>query len=144
MTRILATLDSHSFDISATELGVFSIRHPRDAGRRPRVAMRHDAPSHELCADGLERRNYLRRQAGPGATMQVRLTAKGWAVVEPIRRCVGEIGRKWIAQLGERRFWHCARRCTVWRIASHRSVASGLQTFARRRYCRSGSRILTR
>jgi DNA-binding MarR family transcriptional regulator len=53
---------------------------------------------------GLERRNYLRRQAGPGATMQVRLTAKGWAVVEPIRRCVGEIEQEWIAQLGERRF----------------------------------------
>jgi hypothetical protein len=58
MTRILATLDSHRFDISATELGVFL--YPPPEGRRPAALawqcdMTRQAMNYVLT--GLERRN---------------------------------------------------------------------------------------
>jgi len=105
MARMLAALDSNGFDISSTELGVFL--YPGPEGRRPadlarQCNMTRQAMNYVLT--GLERRGYIERQAGPGATTLVRMTAKGWAMVEPIRRCVGEIEQEWTAHLGAQRF----------------------------------------
>lgn len=105
MARMLAALDSHGFDISATELGVFL--YPGPEGRRPadlarQCNMTRQAMNYVLT--GLERRGYIERQAGAGATTLVRMTDKGWAMVEPIRRCVAEIEQEWTAHLGAQRF----------------------------------------
>jgi DNA-binding MarR family transcriptional regulator len=54
---------------------------------------------------GLERRGYLKREAGSGtAKTVVRMTAKGWSLIEPVRNCVREIEQEWTAHLGARRF----------------------------------------
>ena len=91
MARILATLDSQGFDITPTELGVFL--YPSPEGRRP------------VDLAGLERRGYLKREAGSGtAKTVVRMTAKGWSMIEPVRNCVREIEQEWTAHLGARRF----------------------------------------
>lgn len=106
MARMLAALDSHGFDITATELGVFV--YPGPEGRRPadlarQCNMTRQAMNYVLT--GLQRRGYIERLAGPGATTTlVRMTAKGWAMVEPIRSCVSEIEQEWTAHLGAKRF----------------------------------------
>jgi DNA-binding MarR family transcriptional regulator len=106
MARMLAALDNQGFDITSTELGVFL--YPGPEGRRPadlarQCSMTRQAMNYVLT--GLERRGYIERQAGPGATTTlVRMTAKGWAMVEPIRRCVAEIEQEWTAHLGAKRF----------------------------------------
>ena len=54
---------------------------------------------------GLENRGYIERHAGDSSAARVvRLTARGWATVEPIRSCVAEIEREWAAHLGAQRF----------------------------------------
>jgi DNA-binding MarR family transcriptional regulator len=106
MARILATLDSHGFDITPTELGVFL--YPSPEGRRPvdlarQCQMSRQAMNYVLT--GLERRGYLKRQAGTGkATTVVRMTAKGRSMVEPVRNCVRELEQELTVQLGARRF----------------------------------------
>ena len=106
MARMLAALDSDGLDITPTELGVFL--YPGPEGRRPvdlarQCNMTRQAMNYVLT--GLERRGYIERQAGPrSAARVVRLTAKGWAMVEPIRTCVAEIEQEWRALLGAQRF----------------------------------------
>lgn len=106
MARMLAALDSQGFDITATELGVFLYpgpeeRRPADLARQ--CNMTRQAMNYVLT--GLERRGYIQRQVGPGATTTlVHMTAKGWAMVESIRRCVAEIEQEWTAHLGVQRF----------------------------------------
>ncbi|MGZ5652651.1 MAG: MarR family winged helix-turn-helix transcriptional regulator [Caldimonas sp.] len=106
MARMLAALQSHGFDLTLTELGVFL--YPGPDGRRPadlarQCKMTRQAMNYVL--SGLERRGYIERRTGtsPAATV-VRATAKGWAVLEPIRACVAEIEREWSAYLGAKRF----------------------------------------
>ena len=119
MARMLAALDSSGFDITSTELGVFL--YPGPEGRRPadlarQCNMTRQAMNYVLT--GLQRRGYIKRQAGPSATTtRVRLTDKGWAMVEPIRRCVAEIEQEWTAHLGARRFK--ALRQTLHDLALH-------------------------
>jgi DNA-binding MarR family transcriptional regulator len=106
MARILATLDSQGFDITPTELGVFL--YPSPEGRRPvdlarQCHMTRQAMNYVLA--GLERRGYLKREAGSGtAKTVVRMTAKGRSMIEPVRNCVREIEQEWTAHLGARRF----------------------------------------
>jgi len=106
MARILAALASHGFDITPTELGVFL--YPGPEGRRPvelarQCNMTRQAMNYVLV--GLERRGYIERHAGPSSAARVvRLTARGWEMVAPIRSCVAEIEREWAAHLGAQRF----------------------------------------
>jgi DNA-binding MarR family transcriptional regulator len=106
MARMLATLESHGFDITPTELGVFL--YPSPEGRRPvdlarQCHMSRQAMNYVL--SGLEQRGYLERQAGTGtAKTVIRMTAKGWSMVEPIRNCIREIEQEWTKHLGARRF----------------------------------------
>jgi DNA-binding MarR family transcriptional regulator len=106
MARMLATLESHGFDITPTELGVFL--YPSPEGRRPvdlarQCHMSRQAMNYVL--SGLERRGYLERHAGTGtAKTVIRMTAKGWSMVEPIRKCIREIEQEWTKHLGVRRF----------------------------------------
>ena len=100
-SRILATVHEHGFDLSATELGVFL--YPGPDGQRPadlarRCHMTRQAMNYVLA--GLERRGYIERHAGvaPAATI-VRLTERGWSMVEPIRGCVAEIEQEWTCLL---------------------------------------------
>jgi DNA-binding MarR family transcriptional regulator len=118
MDRMLAALDSAGFDISATELSVFL--YPGPEGRRPadlarQCNMTRQAMNYVLT--GLERREYIERQASAGGTTLVRLTSKGWATVDPIRACVAEIEQNWTAHLGARRFE--ALRETLHELALH-------------------------
>lgn len=104
--RILAVLQGHGLDITPTELGVFL--YPGPEGRRPaelarQCNMTRQAMNYVLA--GLERRGYIERQAAPGSAGRVvRMTAKAWDMVAPIRNCVAEIEQEWIAHLGARRF----------------------------------------
>jgi len=106
VARMLAALEGSGFDLTPTELGVFL--YPGPEGRRPadlarQCNMTRQAMNYVLA--GLERRGYLERQAGPhAAATVVRLTARGRAMIEPIRRCVAEIEREWIGHLGAERF----------------------------------------
>lgn len=107
MARMLASLDGNGFDITSTELGVFL--YPGPEGRRPidlarQCNMTRQAMNYVLM--GLERRGYIERQASAGAATAtlIRMTEKGWAMVEPIRKCVGEIEHEWTAYLGAQRF----------------------------------------
>ena len=106
MARILATLESHGFDITPTELGVFL--YPSPEGRRPidlarQCHMSRQAMNYVLT--GLERRGYIERHAGTDkGTTVVRMTARGWSMVEPVRDCIREIEQEWTAHLGARRF----------------------------------------
>ena len=104
--RILAVLQSNGVDITPTELGVFL--YPGPEGRRPaelarQCNMTRQAMNYVLA--GLERRGYIERQAAPGSAGRVvRMTAKAWDMVAPIRNCVAELEQEWIAHLGARRF----------------------------------------
>jgi DNA-binding MarR family transcriptional regulator len=104
--RILAVLQSKGVDISPTELGVFL--YPGPEGRRPaelarQCNMTRQAMNYVLA--GLERRGYIERQAGPNsATRVVRMTARGRAMVAPVRNCVAEIELELAAHLGAKRF----------------------------------------
>ena len=106
VARMLAVLEGSGFDITPTELGVFL--YPGPEGRRPadlarQCHMTRQAMNYVLA--GLERRGYLERQAGPhAAATVVRLTARGRAMFEPIRRCVAGIEREWTDHLGAERF----------------------------------------
>jgi DNA-binding MarR family transcriptional regulator len=104
--RMLSALADKGFDITPTELGVFL--YPGPDGRRPvdlarQCHMTRQAMNYVLA--GLERRGYIERQAGPSAAGRVVcLTARGWAMIEPIRTCVDEVEREWVAHLGVQRF----------------------------------------
>ncbi len=104
--RILATLQSHGFDITPTELGV--CLYPGPDGRRPaelarQCNMTRQAMNYVLA--GLERRGYIERQAMPGSAGRVvRATAKGWSMVAPVRNCIAEIEQEWATHLGAQRF----------------------------------------
>jgi DNA-binding MarR family transcriptional regulator len=105
VARMLAALNSHGFDLSLTELGVFL--YPGPDGRRPidlarQCNMTRQAMNYVLA--GLERRGYIERRAGtsPAATV-VRLTERGWDAVARIRGCVAAIEREWAAHLGAQR-----------------------------------------
>ena len=104
--RMLSALADKGFDITPTELGVFL--YPGPDGRRPvdlarQCHMTRQAMNYVLA--GLERRGYIERQAGPSAAARVVcLTARGWAMIEPIRSCVDEVEREWAAHLGVQRF----------------------------------------
>jgi DNA-binding MarR family transcriptional regulator len=53
----------------------------------------------------LESRGYIERHTGASSAARVvRLTARGWEMVEPIRSCVAEIEHEWAAHLGAQRF----------------------------------------
>ena len=104
--RILAVLQSEGVDITPTELGVFL--YPGPDGRRPselarQCNMTRQAMNYVLA--GLERRGYIERQAGPNSAARVvRMTARGWAMIAPVRNCVAEIEREWAEHLGAKRF----------------------------------------
>jgi DNA-binding MarR family transcriptional regulator len=104
--RILAVLQNNGVDISPTELGVFL--YPGPEGRRPaelarQCNMTRQAMNYVLA--GLERRGYIERQAGPNSAARVvRMTARGRAMVAPVRNCVAEIEREWADHLGVKRF----------------------------------------
>lgn len=104
--RMLSVLTGKGFDITPTELGVFL--YPGPDGRRPidlarQCHMTRQAMNYVLA--GLERRGYIERQAGANnAARVVRLTARGWEMIEPIRTCVTEIEQEWAAHLGAQRF----------------------------------------
>lgn len=105
VARMLAALDAHGFDITPTELGVFL--YPGPEGRRPielarQCHMTRQAMNYVLA--GLERRRYIERRAGAGATARVHMTDRGWAMIVPIRDCVATIEREWAAHLGPQRF----------------------------------------
>ena len=106
VSRMLAAVHSRGSDISATELSVFMFpgpdeRRPTDLARQ--CSMSRQAMNYVLA--GLERRGFVERHSGASAAARVvRLTAKGWQVIELMRRCVAEIEREWSGYLGERRF----------------------------------------
>jgi DNA-binding MarR family transcriptional regulator len=106
VTRMLAALNNHGFDITPTELDVFMF--PGPEGRRPtdlarQCNMTRQAMNYVL--SGLERRDYIERHAGTSAAARVvRLTDKGWKVIAQLRRSVVEIEREWAAYLGAQRF----------------------------------------
>jgi DNA-binding MarR family transcriptional regulator len=106
MARMLGALQGGGFDLTPTELGVFL--YPGPEGRRPADLARPGNITRHALKDvlgGLVRRGYLERQAGPhAAATVVRLTARGRAMIGPIRRCVAEIEREWIGHLGAERF----------------------------------------
>lgn len=106
VARMLAALHAHGFDITLTELGLFMF--PGPDGQRPidlarQCNMTRQAMNYVL--KGLERRGYVRRDAGAGSAARVvRLTDEGWAVFDRMRSCVAEIEQEWTAHLGARRF----------------------------------------
>jgi DNA-binding MarR family transcriptional regulator len=106
MARMLTVLASNGFDITPTELSVFL--YPGPEGRRPidlarQCNMTRQAMNYVLA--GLESRGYIERHAGASSAARVvRMTARGWEMVEPIRSCVAEIEREWAAHLGVQRF----------------------------------------
>lgn len=106
VTRMLAALNAHGFDITLTELSVFM--YPGPEGQRPvdlarQCNMTRQAMNYVLT--GLERRGYVERHSGTsGAARVVRLTDRGWEVVDRMRRCVAEIEKQWTAYLGAQRF----------------------------------------
>jgi DNA-binding MarR family transcriptional regulator len=106
MARMLGALQGGGFDLTPTELGVFL--YPGPEGRRPAELARQcnmSRPAMYYVRAGLERGGYIERQAGPhAAATVVRLTARGRAMIGPIRRCVAEIEREWIGHLGAERF----------------------------------------
>jgi DNA-binding MarR family transcriptional regulator len=106
VARMLAALDSHGFDITLTELGLFL--YPGPEGRRPidlarQCNMTRQAMNYVL--SGLEHRGYIERHAesSPAATV-VRLTDRGWEALAQIRSCVTRIEKEWAAHLGAQRF----------------------------------------
>lgn len=106
VTRMFDALNAHGFDITLTELSVFM--YPGPEGRRPvdlarQCNMTRQAMNYVLT--GLESRGYIERQAGTGTVERVvRLTDRGWEVIDLIRSCVAEIEQQWIAYLGAQRF----------------------------------------
>jgi DNA-binding MarR family transcriptional regulator len=106
VSRMLAAVHSHAFDITATELSVFMFpgpdrRRPIDLARQ--CGMSRQAMNYVLA--GLERRGFVERHSGANAAARlVHLTPKGWQVIDLMRRCVAEIEREWSGYLGERRF----------------------------------------
>lgn len=106
VTHMFETLNAHNFDITPTELNIFM--YPGPDGRRPidlarQCNMTRQAMNYVLT--GLESRGYIERQAGTStAERAVRLTDRGWEVIDQIRRSVVEIEQQWIAYLGAQRF----------------------------------------
>jgi DNA-binding MarR family transcriptional regulator len=106
MARMLATLNRSGFDLTPTELGVFL--YPGPDGRRPidlarQCNMTRQAMNYVLA--GLERRGYIKRNAGTSAAVRVvRLSERGWEIVAQIRGCVVAIEQEWASHLGAQRF----------------------------------------
>lgn len=106
VTHMFEVLNTHGFDITLTELSIFT--YPGPEGRRPidlarQCNMTRQAMNYVLT--GLESRGYIERQAGTGAAERVvRLTDRGWEVIALIRRSVAEIEQQWIVYLGAQRF----------------------------------------
>lgn len=106
VARMFETLNTHGFDLTLTELGVFM--YPGPEGRRPADLARQSNMTRQAMhyvLTSLENRGYIERQAGTGGVERVvRLTDRGWAVVAEMRRCVAGIERQWVAYLGAQRF----------------------------------------
>lgn len=104
-SEILAALrDAGYDDILPGHLGVF--QWPGPDGQRPGVlAVRNQASKQAMnhLLRQLETGGYLVRKnrPGDGRTRVVRLTERGWSVVEVIRKTVDEIENEWAAALGE-------------------------------------------
>lgn len=106
VNKMLESLNTHGFNISLTELGIFM--YPGPEGRRPidlarQCNMTRQAMNYVLT--GLKRRGYIERNTGTvGAERVVLLTEKGWEVVDRIRQCVAEVEKQWTEHLGAQRF----------------------------------------
>jgi DNA-binding MarR family transcriptional regulator len=99
-------------DILPAHLGVF--QHPGPDGRRPGVlALRTQASKQAMnhLLHQLEGHGYLMREPHPTdrRTRVVRLTERGWAALEVIRRSGESVETEWAAALGSVSYAHLAR-----------------------------------
>jgi len=106
VARMQAALDSHGFDLTPTELGVFL--YPGPDGRRPadlarQCNMSRQAMNYVLA--GLEARGYVERRDGNGSGSRVvRITERGRKAGAQLRRTVVDVEREWAGHLGAARF----------------------------------------
>ena len=106
VARMQAALDSHGFDLTPTELGVFL--YPGPDGRRPadlarQCNMSRQAMNYVLA--GLEARGYVERRDGNGSGSRVvRITERGRKAGALLRRTVVDVEREWAGHLGAARF----------------------------------------
>jgi len=104
--RMLKTVNEQGFDVSATELSVFM--YPGPHGQRPielarRCNMSRQAMNYVLVE--LERRDYIKRHAGPtAASAVVHMTERGTSMLKLMRNCVEVVEMEWMEHLGKPRF----------------------------------------
>jgi len=104
--RMLETLNANGHDLAPAELNL--LMYPGPDGKRPSELARQCGVSRQsmnYLLAGLEARGYLRRADGEtGVARVVRLSARGRAAGELMRRTVGQVEREWTQMLGEARF----------------------------------------
>ena len=104
--RMLTAVNEQGFDVSATELSVFM--YPGPQGQRPielarRCNMSRQAMNYVLVE--LERRDYIKRHAGPtAASAVVHMTEHGASMLKLMRNCVEVVEMEWMEHLGRPRF----------------------------------------